>query len=93
MSDNALDLVGLDVAHTKFDTDGGAAHLPLVEFVAGVVRVRIVKGNSKTGTLQLSDNFVSFVSDHSSVITRFLDWNDHKLDFSDLRRKHKTLVI
>ena len=46
VSHNNLDFIRLHVASAKLQPDGRAAHLPLVELVARVMRVAVIDGHA-----------------------------------------------
>ena len=92
-SDHALDLTLGHILSTQLDANGCAANFPFVKFIAGVVSVGIVNGDTKAYTTELGCNLMGFRIEFISTICGFADWDNHELDLGNLRRQDKTLVV
>lgn len=89
----AAHFASVEVIGTELETDGSAAHFPLVKLVARVVDVTVVDGDAETGLTQLSCDFVTPGLQIVTVVSGLDDGNDNELGLSNLRRQNEALVV
>ena len=93
VSHNDLDFARLNVASAELQSDGRAAHLPLVELVARVMRVTVINGDAQACFTQLSSDLMGLVGESLGIVLLLSDRDDDKLSLGDLRRQDQSLVI
>ena len=93
VSHNDFDFARLNVASAELQSDGRAAHLPLVELVARVMRVTVIDGHAQTCFTQLSSDLMSLGGESRGIVLLLSDRDDDKLSLGDFRRQDQSLVI
>ena len=93
VSHNDLDFARLNVASSELQSDRRAAHLPLVELVARVMRVAVIDGHAQTCFTQLSSDLMGLGGESRRIVLLLSDRDDDKLSLGDLRRQDQSLVI